>query len=203
MTTIVQDRRTRKKLATHRALAGAARELVLERGMDAVTVEEIADSAGVSPRTFFNYFSCKEEAVVGVDPEVVEELAAEVEHRPAHEGPLEALVAVLVADTDEPAETSRRWRTRTELMRRHPELLPRHLAGLVQVERALAGAVARRLGVDPVHDPYPVLVVTTAVTVLRSTLEWWHDGDQQTPLGDTLREAFAALGTGLSHHPTS
>src|ERR687893_563497 len=58
-------RRERKKLQTHRALATAARELALARGLDGLTVEDIADAADVSVRTFFNYFSCKEAALVG------------------------------------------------------------------------------------------------------------------------------------------
>src|SRR3546814_13306955 len=70
------DLRSRKKLATYRALAHAARELTAERGLEAVTVDDIAAAADVSPRTFFNYFSSKEQAIVGVEPAGVEDLAA-------------------------------------------------------------------------------------------------------------------------------
>lgn len=198
----VLDRRTRRKLATHRALAHAARQLVMERGLTEVTIEEIADAAGVSPRTFFNYFSCKEEAIVGVDPSVLTALADDVEARPATESPIRAIGAVLVAANDLPDAASR-WMVRTELMRRHPELAPRHMAGLVQLEAALTGAVARRLGVDPDTDPFPALVVATAVAALRSTMEWWHDNGRPDALNDVLQQAFETLDAGMARHATT
>jgi AcrR family transcriptional regulator len=198
----VLDRRTRRKLATHRALAHAARQLVMERGLADVTIEEIADAAGVSPRTFFNYFSCKEEAIVGVDPSVLTALAEEIEARPADESPVKAISAVLVAANDLP-DTASRWMVRTELMRRHPELVPRHMAGLVQLEAALTGAVARRLGVDPNADPFPALVVAAAVAALRSTMEWWHDNGRPVVLSDALHTAFDTLDAGMARRPRS
>ena len=131
--TATLGRRERKKLETHRALSTAARELALARGLDGLTVEEIADAADVSVRTFFNYFSCKEEALVGVEPAVLDELGAQLEERPPEESPLEALKVVLATGVDDVEEAMRRWSLRTELVRRHPALLPRPLAALAEI----------------------------------------------------------------------
>ncbi|MDI4644505.1 TetR/AcrR family transcriptional regulator [Cohnella hashimotonis] len=61
---IKQNLRDMKKEATAHALADAAYELALERGLDGFVVDDIAQRAGYSRRTFANHFSCKEEAVV-------------------------------------------------------------------------------------------------------------------------------------------
>lgn len=58
--------RERKKEETRAALAWAAIRLIVERGYDKVLVEDIAGAAGVSPRTFNNYFSSKEEAICAI-----------------------------------------------------------------------------------------------------------------------------------------
>ncbi|WP_407318338.1 TetR/AcrR family transcriptional regulator [Isoptericola halotolerans] len=57
--------RARKKRARADAIVDAAQRLVLAHGFDAVTVEAIAEAAGISPRTFFNYFESKDDAVLG------------------------------------------------------------------------------------------------------------------------------------------
>lgn len=51
---------------TWRSIHDAAYELVTAQGMRATTVDEIAEKAGVSPRTFFNYFPTKDDAVLGL-----------------------------------------------------------------------------------------------------------------------------------------
>ena len=55
--------RDKKKEATAYALAEAAFELALEKGIDGFIVDDVVQQAGFSRRTFANYFSCKEEAV--------------------------------------------------------------------------------------------------------------------------------------------
>ncbi|MBM2615718.1 helix-turn-helix transcriptional regulator [Actinoplanes sp. LDG1-06] len=56
--------RERKKQATREALSAAALRLALERGPENVRVDDIAEAAGVSPRTYNNYFSSREQAIV-------------------------------------------------------------------------------------------------------------------------------------------
>ena len=69
--------RERKKLDTRRALSDAALQLMFERGIDSVTREAIADLAGVSLRTFSNYFTGKYEAVAYRQAERVRRSVAE------------------------------------------------------------------------------------------------------------------------------
>lgn len=62
-TRVSAGRREQNKVATRAAIAEAARRLLLEEGVDAVTAEKVADAAGVSRRTLFNYFPSVEAAL--------------------------------------------------------------------------------------------------------------------------------------------
>jgi AcrR family transcriptional regulator len=71
--------RDRRRSDTWTAIHEAAASLALERGLEAATVDAVAQAAGVSPRTFFNYFATKDDAVLGMrhpvlDPALVGEL---------------------------------------------------------------------------------------------------------------------------------
>jgi len=192
--------RERKKRDTRRALALAAQELVHAHGLDQVTVDEIAAEADVSVRTFFNYFSSKEEALVGIDPDVLVELSDELLARPTDESPREALRAVLLTDFD-PDGSLRRWQLRNQLVDRYPALLPRHLAAMVDVEAGLASALAARAGVDPTTDPSPRILVAAVLAATRAALAWWEASDRCIPLTDLLEQAFTSIATDLPRTP--
>src|SRR3954447_3178897 len=82
--------RTRKKAATRQSLHEAALHLAVERGLDGVTVEDIADAVGVSRRTFSNYFTNKEAASLPAARERPGVLVPRAETRPAGEEPGQA-----------------------------------------------------------------------------------------------------------------
>jgi AcrR family transcriptional regulator len=99
--------RERKKLATRRSLRRHALDLVAKRGFANVTVEDIAEAADVSPRTFFNYFPSKEAALFGADPD----RAATLRERLVREAPgapaLEALRIVIADEAQAAADELR------------------------------------------------------------------------------------------------
>jgi AcrR family transcriptional regulator len=74
----VDGLRERKKHQTRIALKKAALDLFEQRGFDEVTVEEIAEAAMVSPRTFFRYFETKAEVVFAYSPEVIGRVEEEI-----------------------------------------------------------------------------------------------------------------------------
>ena len=83
--------RERKKAETRAALRAAAARLFLERGPAAVTVSDICEAAGVSARTYFNYFDAKEDALLPGDKHLIEEIITGLAARPAAEPPLTAV----------------------------------------------------------------------------------------------------------------
>ena len=56
VTTAPAGRREANKARTREAVVQAAVELLHTEGLDALTAEKVADAAGISRRTFFNYF---------------------------------------------------------------------------------------------------------------------------------------------------
>jgi AcrR family transcriptional regulator len=190
-------RRERKKRATRRALASAALRLAAERGPAGVTIEDISDAADVSPRTFFNYFGSKEEAILNLDPDGPADVRARVEARPADEPPLEALRVALTEASATQTEDAEEWSVKMGLVKTHPSLFPSYIAAYGNAERGLVEAIAARTGADPDADLYPSLVVAAALNATRVATNRWVATDRATPLAVLLRSAFDQLAGGL------
>lgn len=190
-------RRDRKKSATREALRSAALALVAERGFEHVTVEDIAEAVDVSPRTFFNHFSSKEEAIVGMSPEWLEQLLRVLSERPADEPPIETLRSVLGALVGKLAAHPEEWALRAVVLRNDPVLLARQLITYASFERTLATAVADRSGTTVGHDLYPTLAAAAAVAALRAAVGVWLEQGRTQPLTDLFEHAFDLLAGGL------
>jgi AcrR family transcriptional regulator len=193
--------RERKKLATRLALHRAALELVAERGLDRVSVDDIAARADVSPRTFFNYFASKDDAVLGLDPAAAQLLAEAFARRPGHESPMRALHAVLLERAAEMAEEPELWPLRIQVIESHPVLLARLMAGFAESERALAAAIAQRTGTQVGAHLYPNLLAAVQSAVMRASLSRWRASDFTVSLPDVVDESWAWLSAGLPAPP--
>ena len=190
--------RERKKAETRRALASAALRLARELGPDGVTVEAIAEAAGVSPRTFFNYFASKDDAIVNISPTEQSMLLADLCDRPEDEPPLDALRAMVQAAAERFAEDADEMLVRHRLAQEHPSLAMRRSARFAEVERALAEEIARRTGLDVDADTYPALVVAAALGALRVATAVWNETGRTRPLPELVDQAFDQLAAGLN-----
>lgn len=194
--------RERKKTATRRAISDAALALAVERGPTAITVEDIAAAADVSPRTVFNYFASKEAAILGFDPENLRELVERLEVRPATEAPLEALRETMRGSTSDDALA---MQTRARLTADNPQLQSAFIAGFAKLEDQLTEAMAARVGLDAAADPYPRLVVKVGLTAMRVAVA--HAISQPQTDADTdavaraVDDAFNTLAAGLPVPP--
>ena len=89
--------RERKKLAAREALSWAALRLATERGLEHVRVDEIAAEVGVSPRTFNNYFSSKEEAICAIEVDRQTRIREALLARPPSEPLWDAVINAVLA----------------------------------------------------------------------------------------------------------
>jgi AcrR family transcriptional regulator len=188
--------RERKKRETRKALNLAALDLVEEKGFGAVTTEEIAARAGVSARTFFNYFPSKEAAVIGTTGEQLESYAAQLEEVRDAESPIDALRRIL-AGMLAPASIDRELRARRRrILLGEPSLAPALVGNNIRIENALTAALERRLGVGPGESLEPRITVAVAIAAVRACIEHQQNGGSGD-LESNIDAAFARIAAGL------
>ncbi len=190
--------RDQKKAATRLALSEAAIRLARPDGLDAVTAEAIAAEAGVSTRTFHNYFASKEDAVLHRFEVDVTTWAGRLRDRPADEPIWDALESVVVSIVLDPVRDLDTLAAEMALIESSPGLLACKLDLHSSVGRILGEAVAERTGTDLTTDLYPNLLQMTVGAACKSALELWLQGgtDDDTP-EQLIREAFRMLRTGI------
>ncbi|QWF82920.1 acyl-CoA-like ligand-binding transcription factor [Amycolatopsis sp. CA-230715] len=195
--------RERKKRETRIALSWAAVRLVVERGVANVKVEDIAAEAGVSLRTFRNYFANKAEAIAARHLDRALEIAEELRLRPADE-PLWTAIATAVEDRfplgveqggEEPPD--QQWVDGVRLMVAEPSLRGELLRANATAETAMAAAIAERTGTDATKDLYPKLVAAAVGAAITATMQHWLVSDRPLAMKPLLRDALAQFAAGL------
>jgi AcrR family transcriptional regulator len=187
--------RERKKAETRAALRAAAVSLFLEHGPAAVTVSDICEVAGVSTRTFFNYFDVKEEALLPWDKHLVEEVIAGLAARPAAEPPLTA-VRRAIEQTLPSLTASTGWQACDRVLTAHPELRATIVHGMIRNETRLADALAKRVG-QTGGSLYPQLLAGATASAFRAAFSAWAPETGAAGLQALVGEAFDRLAAGL------
>ncbi|MGN0124113.1 MAG: TetR/AcrR family transcriptional regulator [Rhodococcus sp. (in: high G+C Gram-positive bacteria)] len=175
--TMTLSHRERKRVRTWTAIHLAAAEAAARHTrLSDITVETIAEQAEVSPRTFFNYFRSKEDAVLGLSSPVIDDAIADgFDFAPGDD--LVEKVAFLLLAVFRTAASRREigYDEYIALMDRHPELARRRFQHIDDVEAVVAELVTARLadgGPTPgntVHDTAD-MIVTVAGALMRSAL---------------------------------
>ncbi|HEX6526666.1 MAG TPA: TetR/AcrR family transcriptional regulator [Streptosporangiaceae bacterium] len=204
MTTPRPGLRERKKQATRKALQEAALRLALECGPGNVRVDDIAEAAGVSPRTYNNYFSSREQAIVAaVTAERDARVAAAVAARPATVGLADAVTEAIVEQYTNPGSHDPRALL---LLSASSALRDAFLDTAAAIEDPLTAAIAGRIG-DTGQHTARVLSASVAAAVRIALQQWVRpDGGLRAAselvipsgsLPDLLRAALAPLAPAL------
>lgn len=195
--------RERKKQATREALRTAALRLALERGPDNVRVDDIADAAGVSPRTYNNYFSSREQAIVaGITAQREARVALSIVARPPETRLSDAVIDAVVEQHTDPAHADGDGLL---LITTNPALRSAYVETATTMEEPLADAIVERSGnID--RTTARVLAASVAAATRVALQEWLHVAGTSSSSGlvipagslpDLLRAALAPLRVAL------
>jgi AcrR family transcriptional regulator len=181
-----------KKRDTWRVIHATALRLMLERGFDAVSIDDIVAAAGISRRTFFNYFAGKESVVFDPDPDDPRLWAEMMAARPAAEPLWLSLRELLLGYTEATAE---RMVVQRRVRHASPELATcsREVADHFWV--ALRDWAAGRADAPALHLD---LTVNAARSVLNTACPRWTAETGIAGLHELIHTGFDVLGAGLN-----
>lgn len=189
--------RERKKAATRQALHVAAVRLAMAHGADKLTVEAVADEAGVSRRTFSNYFANKEEALLYGDRQRIGALIDIVRARPAGEAPWVALTRAAQEFYEQLGELDPQWVAQSRLMRAQPALAAQQVSTFAALERELAAAVAERNDEPDPQGMRARLMAAAFMTAMRVSLHVWLEAPDESSLDELVQRSLAETGRGF------
>jgi AcrR family transcriptional regulator len=181
----------RRKAETRMEIARAAAGLFVRRGLRATRAEDIAQTAGIAPRTFYRYFATKEEAVAPLYAAGAQRWVEAVRAAPAAVGVAQALedgVRHTLTPGVGVSASSWEWvRTLLRLAAANPSLRrvwaevcqdSERMLGEALAERVTrAGAVARGEGDNVAATPELRFAAAVASAAVRTALEGWAEGD--------------------------
>jgi AcrR family transcriptional regulator len=186
------DLRARNKQATRDAISHAALRLAIERGpsgLALVRVHDIATAAGVSPRTYNNYFSSREEAVCAWQADQSRRAGQALRSRPADEPLDQAVIAAMIELYTDPEPDKAGLR----MIMSTPELEGEALKAFTMAEGPLAEAIAARTGTDPRHDLFPAVTAAAVAGAVRVAGRHWLEPGNTDSFAAILRRALSCV----------
>lgn len=186
--------RERTWRAVQSEITDAAMALFLERGFDATTVDQIAEAAGISRRSFFRYFDTKEDVVLGDLAALGERVQVALQARPPEESAWVALRAAFGTLRDSGGSPAAELAV-AQMYHQAPSLRARHLEKHLHWQELLAPEVEKRLGiVSPSRpDPRARAVVAAALACLDTAVEAWRESGGHADIDELFDQAVAAV----------
>lgn len=142
--------REKKRAETRATLEKAALDLALSDGLEGATIDAISERAFVSPRTFFNYFDSKEDAILGIrDVEITEESLPRILDSTDPTDSVACIVRVLTHAMTPSIENFRLHSARKKVVKRYPQLLGRQMAQMFRMGKQLTPVTEAIMRNDP------------------------------------------------------
>jgi AcrR family transcriptional regulator len=187
----------RKRKAVRDHVVATGLNLFLEHGFEAVTAEQIARAAGISPRSFFRYFDTKEDVALDGVVEAGRRVESALSARPPQESVWDALRAALLVLVDEPAYPPEDLLAISRMLLETASLRARQLEKQQRWEDFLLPHIVARLPPDQsgteTADVRAAAIVGAALACLHATTAaWTRTGGTQDPVR-LLDEAIGAV----------
>jgi AcrR family transcriptional regulator len=189
---MTESLRDRQRAQIRADIRRAAFRLFIERGYDAVTTEEIAAAAGVSPRTFFRHVPTKEELLLAPVRYGGAAIVSLLENRPAGESPDVSLINAIVTRTRSFDQADcEEWR---EALLVAPDLLDKVTIHRPADKERAVKLIAERMGANPDVDIRPGLLVQIAFGAADFGFQQWvRQSSNRWPLDRYVTEALEAV----------
>jgi AcrR family transcriptional regulator len=182
--------RERKRAATRGSISAIARSLTAERGLNGYTVEEVCEQAGISRRTFFNYFPSKEDAILGhVDDELPEEIFTDFIRGGAGSGSgsgmisptlLQDLVELALKMSERMSSSEEETRQLIGVIKKEPQLMLKIIGATEEREAHFARVLAAREGVAPDHPVVRMAVVAMGSIARHTSMAYFSEGNARS-----------------------
>jgi AcrR family transcriptional regulator len=190
---MTESLRDRQRAQIRADIRRAAFRLFIERGYDAVTTEEIASAAGVSPRTFFRHVPTKEELLIAPLRHGGAAIVSLLEERPATESPDVALVNAIVVRTRSFDQADcEEWR---EALLVAPDLLDKVTLHTPADKERATKLIGKRMGTNPDTDMRPALLVQLGFAAGDFAFQRWvrQSTKKPRPLDRYVTDALEAI----------
>lgn len=191
--------RERKRAATRAAITAIARSRTAEHGLNGYTVEDVCEGAGISRRTFFNYFPTKEDAIVGhVDDDFPAGIVARFVAGGAgsaagtiSDSMLSDLVQLSLDLSAQMSTSEEETRQLIGVIQREPQLMLRIIGASAEREAEFGRMLAAREGVPTDHPVVRMAVALMGNIARKTSADYFSEGNTR-PYKDLLLENVEA-----------
>ncbi len=170
------------------------------RGYDGVTVDLISECAGVSVRTFFNYFPNKESAMIAIPPSIPESAVQEFLSHSGPQGLFVDLADVAVGTFAESGSAPSDFEASIQVVMGVPALATLQQGALLQRETEFVELIATRLSLAP-DDEHPAVIAAAFTGAIRVACQRWSRVTDRRTFAEEVRTCVRLLSTAVTDSP--